>query len=768
MCTLLALAGCVQQRIRDESLIQMRAGHYEQATMVLESGLQTYPESALLRAGLLETKAEVLARVLAQAGSARAEGQLDDAERVLMRASTLQPNDPRIDAMRSQIATDRRQEAALARARALVDQRRLDAASSTVVEALKAQPRHPELLALKRRIEAEQRQTQLQASQLGLAETRPISIDFRDANLRTVLDAVSRNSGINFVFDKDIRSDVRVTAYLRSVRVEDAVELIVSTNQLAKKVVDSRTMLIYPNTPDKQREHQEQVVRVFHLSGGDAKGAAAFLKSMLKIRDPYVDERTNMLALRESEPNVQMAERLLMLYDTAEPEVLLEVEVIEINTSRLTELGVKFPDFFALTLLPPMGADRLTLANVRGVTRDRIGLSIGGVTVNLKRETGDFNMLANPRIRVRSKEKARVLVGDKIPIVTTTQGSTGFVSDSVSYIDVGLKLEVEPTVYVDDEVAIRIGLEVSSLGSVIKTASGTLAYQIGTRNASTLLRLRDGETQLLAGLISTAERSDASKVPGLGDLPLAGRLFSSQLDNGQRVELVLSITPRVLRSLKRPDIAESEIWVGTEASPRLRPVGGVATSAQAGGDLGGGGDSSSAASSGGGGGGGVAARSWPPQSPVVAPPEASTSASPIASLSGPPSVKAGDTFDVRVAIQSDQPLRGLPVELGYSKGKLELVAIEEAELFRQGGAQTSFTQTIDAGSARASAGVLRTTLTGAVGKGNVLTLRFKALAAGLAEVALLSMRPIGLAGPVAEPASLPPLKLDIQQVAGTR
>ena len=599
VCSAVVIAGCAPQRIREESRSQMRAGHYEQAAVVLESGLQTYPDSALLRAGLLETRAETLARVLAQASAARAEGRLDDAEQTLMRASALQPQDPRIEAMRSQIVTDRRQQTALERARVLVDQRRLEAASAAVVEALKAQPRHPELQALKRRIEAEQRQGQIQASQLGLAETRPISIDFRDANLRTVLDAVTRNSGINFVFDKDVRSDVRVTVYLRSVRVEDAVELIASTNQLARKVIDSRTVLIYPNTPEKQREHQEQVVRVFHLSNGDAKGAAAFLKSMLKIREPYVDERTNMLALRDSEANVQMAERLLLLFDTAEPEVLLEVEVIEINTTRLTELGVKFPDFFALTLLPPLGAERLTLGNVRGVTRDRIGLSIGGITVNLKRETGDFNMLANPRIRVRSKEKARVLVGDKIPIVTTTQGSTGFVSDSVSYIDVGLKLDVEPTVYVDDEVAIRIGLEVSSLGSVIKTASGTLAYQIGTRNASTLLRLRDGETQLLAGLISTAERSDASKVPGLGDLPVAGRLFSSQLDNGQRVELVLSITPRVLRSVRRPDIAEAEIWVGTEASPRLRPVGGLATSVAAGIDRPAAGHSSSASTSGG-------------------------------------------------------------------------------------------------------------------------------------------------------------------------
>lgn len=571
----LMMAGCAQQRIRDTAQTQLRAGAFEAALQSLETGLDTYPDSALLRAGLIEARLEVQTRLLRDAMTMRAEGRLDDAEKTLARAAALQPGNARIDAMRTEIAVERRQRAALAEAEALVSQRKTSAALSLIAEALKPNPRQPDLVALQRKLELAQRQSQVKAAQITLAETRPISLDFRDANLRTVLDVLSRNSGINFILDKDIRPDARVTVYLRAAKVEDAVDLVTSTNQLAKKVIDSQTLLIYPNTPEKRIEHQEQVVKVFYLASGDAKGAAAFLKSMLKIRDPYVDERTNMLALRDSQDNVQLAERLIALYDTAEPEVLLEVEVIEIKTSRLTDLGVKLPDNFSLTLLPPIGEDSLNLANVRGLTRDRIGLSIGGVTVNLKRETGDFNTLANPRIRVKNKEKAKILVGDKFPVVSATTGATGFVSDSVSYIEVGLKLDVEPTVYVDDEVAIKIALEVSSVGSQVKTASGTLAYQIGTRNATTLLRLRDGETQLLAGLISTQERSDASRVPGLGDLPVAGRLFSSTRDDSQRTELVLSITPRILRNQRRPDVNESELWVGTDALPRLRPVGGL-------------------------------------------------------------------------------------------------------------------------------------------------------------------------------------------------
>lgn len=746
----LLVSGCAEQRIRDIAQAQLRAGDYEQALQSYQAGLAKYPDSPVLRAGAVEARSEVLSRVVGEVTRARAENRLDDAEKILRRALAQYPADPRLEALQTSLNIERRQRTALVEAEALTAKRQLAAASKVITEALKANPRHSDLLALQRRIETDQRQALNKGAQAALAETRAISLDFRDANLRTVLDVVSRNSGINFVLDKDIRPDTRVTVFLRSARVEDAIDLIASTYQLSKKVIDSQTLLIYPNTPEKQREHQEQLVKVFYLSNGDAKGAAAFLRSMLKIRDPFVDERSNMLALRDSQENIELAERLVALYDTSEPEVLLEMEVIEINSSRLTELGVKFPDTFSLTLLPPGTDTALNLANIRGITRDRIGLSIGGITVNLNRTTGDFNTLASPRIRVKSKEKARILVGDKIPLITATTGTGGFVSDSVSYIDVGLKLDVEPTVFVDDEVSIKVGLEVSSLGTVVRTASGSLAYQIGTRNANTLLRLRDGETQLLAGLISTQDRNDAKKLPGLGDLPVAGRLFSSQRDDSQRTELVLSITPRIIRNVRRPDVTEAELWIGTEALPRLRPVGGVLPAAEG---------ASAAAPAG-------AAVGPVPMGPQAGVPNLAPRvegpAGPVLKWTGPAEAKAGETFTLTLDLQTATPLRGAPLQLSYSKDRLELLGIDEGDLFKQGGAQTSFTKTIDASQGQARAGVLRSQVDGAAGQGSFVTLRFKALTAGAAEVRVLSVDPIGLSGPVPKPAALPVHQVRVQ------
>lgn len=753
----LLLAGCAAEYIRNDAQSQLADGHYEKAVARLEEGLKDHPNSPVLRAGLVQARNEALARLLAEAAAARSTGRLDDTEQALQRARPFDTGGKRVDALLQELATERRQHKALQEAQALADRQQSTAALRVIAGALKDAPRHSELMALQRRLEADARLAQMRASQLGLKETRPISLDFRDANLRTVLDLVTRHSGINFVLDKDIRSDIRVSVFLRSARVEDAIDLLVSTHQLAKKVVDAQTILIYPNTPEKQREHQEQVVKVFYLASADAKNAAAFLRSMLKIREPFVDERANLLAIRESPDNVALAERLMALYDANEPEVLLQVEVIEVRSSRLTELGVKLPDTFSLTPLAPAGAAGLTLANVQGINSGRIGLSVAGLLFNLKREVGDFNTLANPSIRARNREKARVMIGDKIPVITTTTGTGNFVSDNVSYLDVGIKLEVEPTVYADDEVAIRVALEVSSLGQQVSTRSGTIAYQIGTRNAATLLRLRDGETQLLAGLISREDRTAASRVPGIGDLPVLGRLFSSQRDEGARTELVLAITPRVLRNLRRPDASETELWVGTETLQRLRPPGGMLPVP----------DPANGTPADAPTGGGAAAPVGPagallPAATMPAPevsPAVPTGPSAQLSWTGPTEAKVGDTFTASLHINTPVALRGAPVRLQLApRNGLEFAGMEEGEFFRQGGAATSFTHAVsDAG---VNVGVMRNDLTAAVGQGKVLSLRLKATVPGMAEVSVVGLEPITIKD--AAPAIKLPQTLRVQ------
>lgn len=782
--TLVALlAGCASQWAHREARSQLESGNFEAGLQLLDRAVRDHPDDLELRTTWLRARSSTALRLLDEATALRAHGQTDPAQRLLDRAIGLDPENVRLREVSQAWAVESRQSAALLEAQTLADKSQPAAALRLIAEALKPNPRHAELLELQRRLELAQREQQLSMARAGLSEARPVSLDFREAGLRTVLDVVTRHSGVNFVLDKDVRADLRVTVYLRNVKVEDALDLIVSTHQLAKKVLDDRTVLIYPHTPDKQREYQEQVVRVFYLANAEAKQASNLLRTVLKAREPFVDERSNLLVLREAPETIQLAERLLALYDSAEPEVVLELEVLEVSSQRLTELGIKFPDTLSLSPLAAAGASGLTVAGLRDLNSDRIGVSVAGLLLNLKRQVGDVQTLANPRVRIKHREKGRVLIGNKVPVVSTT-ATTGFIAENVNYLDVGLKLELEPTIAADDDVSIKVQLEVSSLGNQIKTSTGTLAYEIGTRNASTVLRLHDGQTQVLAGLVSREERSSASRLPGLGDVPLVGRLFSSQLDNGSRTELVLAITPRVVRNLRKPDANESEMWIGTEAYTRLRAPGGrvptltdaavvpptPARSTSALGVPTAPGVTSRSAE--------VASTSraegpgqW--NAAPLAAPSAAPSSPPSAQATpgpakwrlrwqSPAAVKPGEEFTVELVGQTPLAVRGMNLRLGMPPLQALMIRAAEGLWWTQDQSAASVTQAMDDAQGQWQFGVIRKEAVGVKGEGVLLSLRLKAGAAGRIVWPLLQLEPIA-AGPDAPRASeLPALEVEVR------
>jgi general secretion pathway protein D len=291
-----------------------------------------------------------------------------------------------------------------------------------------------------------------------------------------------------------------------------------------------------------------------------------------------VDEKRNMIVIKDTPDAIRMAERLVAAQDLADPEVVLEVEVLQVNTTRLLELGVRWPEqvlFQDPSTVPQPGLPG-TVTAATSLQRASGGLTAFVATpallLRLNQEVGATKLLANPRIRVKNREKARIQIGDRVPVITTTLVTGGFSTESVSYLDVGLLLEVEPTISLDDEVSMKVGLEVSNIVREVRTESGSLVYQIGTRNASTLLRLGNGETQVLAGLISDEDRQTASGVPGLTDLPVLNRLFSVTSDQTERTEIVLLITPHLVRTLARPDNRVIEFSAGTQG-----PAGQVRT-----------------------------------------------------------------------------------------------------------------------------------------------------------------------------------------------
>ena len=575
----LSLTGCASTGLKEGREL-IAAGKAEEGLSRLRAELDKSPDNIEIKAYYHTQRERLGSQLLVQAQQDLDAGRFDAAESKLRKVLSLHPENPRARTLLSNLATSRQHQAEMQAAQKAYAAGRLEEATLTARQVLAQAPGHADALAMLQQIQSTRSAEELNPRELGAAYRKPITLEFRDAPLRNVFDMIARQSSINFIFDKDVRLDTKATLFARNTPIADALDMLLLTGQLEKKVVNANTLLIYPSLPQKQKAYQELLVKSFYLGNADAKTTMAMLRTLIKARDLFVDERLNMLIMRDTPEAIRLAEKIIAVQDLAEPEVMLDVEVLEIKRGRLLDLGVQYPNQFSLLNLPPTtsstlvggivtnttpAASVLTLESLRGIARSEIAIS-PTPAVNFRKDDSDVNILANPRIRVKNREKAKIHIGDKVPVITSNTTSTGVISESVSYLDVGLKLDVEPSVLMRDDVQIKVGLEVSSIVREIRSGSGTLTYQVGTRNASTTLRLKDGETQVLAGLISDEDRSTASRIPGLGDLPLLGRLFSSQRDERSKTEIVLLITPRVLRSDSTRQPALTEFRSGTENS----------------------------------------------------------------------------------------------------------------------------------------------------------------------------------------------------------
>jgi len=593
--TIVLAGGCAPDSAVSESRKALHEGRAEDALQVLERAAKEAPDDRVARQEYFRLRERLAAQWLAQAETLRASGELEAAESLYRRVQRYDPASARARLGVAQIEADRRHRVLLESAEKLVKAEKFREAQDVLRPVLVENPEQREARRLQRQIEEKLARPALAAVRLKPASAKPISLELRDVTVRNMFEVLQRATGVSFVFDKDVRADQRSNLAVREQELEDVVRLILMSNQLEQKVVNETTVLVYPNTPQKQREYQELVVKSFYVANADVKQTANMIRTLVKTRDIFVDEKLNLIVLKDTPNAVRLAERLIATQDLAEPEVLLEVEVIEIGYNRLLELGLRYPSSLALSLVgggteaPAPGGGTAITGGTPGVLSlpewlnrsanlVRLTFTDPLFVLSLRQQDGSTNVLANPRIRVKNREKAKIHIGDRVPVITTTAAAAGgFVSESVSYLDVGLKLEVEPLIYLEDEVGIKVGLEVSNIARTVQSAtSSTLTYQIGTRNATTSLRLRDGETQILAGLISDEDRRTANRVPGLGDLPVIGRLFSSTSDTITKTEIVLLITPRLMRTIARPGASSVEFAAGTEASTGVAAAGGMA------------------------------------------------------------------------------------------------------------------------------------------------------------------------------------------------
>ncbi|WP_192560349.1 secretin N-terminal domain-containing protein [Pseudomonas allokribbensis] len=565
------LAACSTAQVANKEAADLiEQGQYEAGLARIQEGLRENPRDTELHLLLNSGRAKAITALLTSGDTDRARRDFANARLAYSRVLTIEPNNRRAQDALRQLDYLRSMDEKLELARGDLRRGDIYGADRQVKQILELDPKNDGALELQGNIRLVQSRNVIQYPQLRTRLDRPVTLEFRDANLKTIFEVLSQVAGLNFIFDKDLRPDMKATIFVRDVRIEDAVALLLQQNQLHQKVVNENTLLIYPDSPQKLKDYQELVMRTFYLTSIDANTALNMIKTMLKTRDVFVDERLNTLTMRDTEDAIRMAEKLLQSQDQSNPEVVLEVEVMEVATQRILDLGLQWPSTFGV--LNSDGSPVTLLGQLKGINSDRI--SIGpSPQAKINAQDNDINTLASPVIRVSNREQARIHIGQRVPIISatsvpSTQGPV--ITESVTYLDVGLKLEVTPTVHLNNEVAIKIALEVSNATPLEPTRQGTIPVQVDTRNAQTSLRLHDGETQILAGLVRNDHGATGNKIPGLGDIPGLGRLFGSNKDTIGKSELVLSITPRIVRNLPYQSPSDMEFPTGTETSMHIQ------------------------------------------------------------------------------------------------------------------------------------------------------------------------------------------------------
>ncbi len=382
----------------------------------------------------------------------------------------------------------------------------------------------------------------------------PDAITFREASARTVYLSLAKMADISVVFDPQFR-DQPVTVDLRNSTLEDALTTVSASSRNFHRVTAPRTITVVPDTAAKRREYEEEVVRTFYLSNADLKETIDLLRIVIDARRIAPILATNAITIKDTPERVAAAARVISAINKARPEVIIDVELLEVDRTRLREYGLQIasPESPGINGQADVNRDGFTLRDLRSLTQSDIFLTnLPGLYYRLLKTDSNTRTLANPQLRTSEGVPAQARFGERVPVPVTTFSpiATGGVAQqpitSFNYENIGVNIDITPRTHHDDEVSLALKVAVSSISG--EGFGGLPTF--GNREINTVIRLRDGETNMLAGLIRDDERKVVNGVPGLSDIPVVGRLFAFNRRQTQETDIVLTLTPRIIRVLE--------------------------------------------------------------------------------------------------------------------------------------------------------------------------------------------------------------------------
>ncbi|MCM2314621.1 MAG: hypothetical protein NDJ92_05660 [Thermoanaerobaculia bacterium] len=421
-----------------------------------------------------------------------------------------------------------------------------------------------------------------QPPQLEPGSTDPISLSFpTETNIKDVYKALGNAFGINILFDQAVKDD-RITIELRDVTAQQALERVMQSGNHFYKVLDEKTLIVIPDNPQTRRDYEDLVIQTFYLSNGDAEQVTNVVRTMIEARNVFPLKALNAITIRDTADKVRIAEKIIEANDKAKAEVVIQVELLQVDATKIQEIGAAASLKGSVNFVNAAGADlgsQQPLDVIRGLTSDNLSFTLPTATYAFTKSHTNAKLLAKPQLRISEGEKATLHIGQKQPIpVSTLYTSTNVGQNqgpitSYQYQDIGIKIAIEPRVHHNREITLKLTVEVSNIaGSVPGEGNSPDQPIIGTRTIESTIRLQDGETNFLAGLYRQDDSSNKKITPFLGDIPLLGRLFTQEGTNYLTTDLVLTMTPHIIRI---PDVTPDDLapmWVGTQNNLSFRGV----------------------------------------------------------------------------------------------------------------------------------------------------------------------------------------------------
>jgi len=592
LCFLIAavlLAGCFSYYVPDTTLADrlMQEGNWEEAMAAYQEALKDDAFNPTIQAKLNAAKGRVAAAYQERGRAALKERNVPRAIEAFKRALSLEPSNPDHQAGLAQAIRYKEAQDRLTIGQKMLKGGRLEDAAEAFERALELDP---DLKA------AQDGLVQLAEKQksgphvLGTSK-QPITLKFQNARTKEVFEVLARAGGINVLFDKDMKDDP-ITIFVKDASFEEALNLILTTQGLFVRRLSADTILVIPKTKQKLDQYQDLLIRTFYLSTAKAKDMVNLLRTMLETKRIFVNEDLNAIVMRDSADKVKLAERIILANDRKPGEVMFEIEVLEVDKTLSDRFGVNIAKQASAGVVPsgtplpsPGATTPFTFQELTSIgTGSYLFTLPTSVLLDFLRSESATKTLANPRVRVVNNKQAKINIGDKVPILLSTTSTipgvvpgtipTQSTVTSIEFKDTGVKLTVEPNIHLNQDVTIKLQLEVTRLGDLVVLQTNPLIQQFkfGTRTAETSLSLKDGESVVLAGLIQPEDRTTVQKVRGLGDIPVLGEVFKTTTRDVVTTDVILTITPHIVRALELPPVDDQAFWSGTEEAYGLKQL----------------------------------------------------------------------------------------------------------------------------------------------------------------------------------------------------